>query len=104
MSLFFLICLAVVIIYRWHQNRTTPNDGLGPILGHAKEYGPCPNCGERNTQSARGRGEVITRGGHYVVRQYHVCANCNARALWHRRLDLWVWTIIRNGVADSWTP
>lgn len=95
-----IITIIAVIIWRFIRHWFNPeNDGLGPLVGYAKSYAGCPNCGKRNCQSPRGRGEVITRGGNYVARQYHVCINCDTKSLWHRRLDLWVWTINRNGVA-----
>lgn len=96
----FLLSVAIVVGYRWMQKRLHRNDdSLGPVLGEATEYDECPVCGTPNSQSPRGRGEVITRGGSWVVRQYHVCRTCDTRALWHRRLDLWVWTVFRSGVA-----
>lgn len=102
MTLVLLILMAVVaiIIYRNRHEILAGggHDRLGPVLGVAEQYEPCPLCGNANSQVARGRGEVITRGGYFVVRQYHVCTNCAGRALWHRRLDKWVWTISRSGV------
>lgn len=99
MDILFIIGVAVYLYVRWRQERHGNDpDGLGRVRGEATDYDECPVCAERNCQSPRGRGEVITRGGNYVVRQYHVCENCNSRALWHRRLDLWVWTVNRNGV------
>ena len=69
------------------------------VIGRATEYAPCRPCGARNTQLPRGHGETITRGGWYIVRQYHVCLNCNTKSLWHRRMDKFVWTLKRDGVA-----
>lgn len=100
MTIVFIISLAVIIIWRWKNRNQTEDGRLGRVLGEAHEYDECPSCSKRNSQEPRGRGEVITRGGAYVVRQYHVCLNCNVRALWHRRLDLWVWTVTRSGVAS----
>lgn len=98
-----LLVFAVVVAIIIYRNRADilagpTRDYFGPVLGVAEKYEPCPLCGHEDSQLARGRGEVITRGGYYVVRQYHVCSNCNGRALWHRRLDQWVWTMNRNGV------
>jgi hypothetical protein len=96
-----VILLAVVIYKRLERKSQASHDGLGPVIGTATEYDRCPLCTRANSQYPRGRGEVITRGGQYVVRQYHICGNCGGRALWHRRLDLFVWTINRNGVVES---
>lgn len=96
----FIISVAAIIIW-WLYRRMNPHhaeDNLGGVVGHATHYGECPVCSHRDSQSPRGHGEVITRGGHYVVRQYHVCENCNARALWHRRIDQFIWTVNRSGV------
>lgn len=88
---------AIHAIREWRAGRDI-DDGLGPIIGRATIYENCPNCGHRDGQTPRGRGEVITRGGAFVVRQYHLCDNCGTKVLWHRRLDRWVWTINRSGV------
>lgn len=93
-----VITIISIIIWRAIRHWFDQDDGLGPLLGHATKYAECPNCMQRNSQSPRGRGEVITRGGNYVARQYHVCTKCGTKSLWHRRLDLWVWTTKRNGV------
>ena len=95
-----IITVSAIIIWKWYrrQNPHHEEDSLGGVVGHATHYAECPICGERDCQDPRGRGEVITRGGHYVVRQYHICVNCNSRALWHRRLDQFIWTVNRSGV------
>jgi hypothetical protein len=96
----FVAFFVWLLVKRWQQSRQPVGDRLGPVLGEATQYDECPICAERDCQSPRGRGETILRGGAYVVRQYHVCMNCNSRALWHRRLDMWVWTVKRNGVTE----
>jgi hypothetical protein len=100
----FGILIAATIIYGIYQSKhpTAPDpDGLGRVLGEATTYDLCPLCATKTKHLPRGTGEVIVRGGFYVVRQYHVCPNCGARALWHRRLDKWVWTINRSGVSGG---
>lgn len=67
------------------------------IIGRARKFKPCINCGAKDSQTPRGRGEIITRGGYYVARQYFVCDNCDTKALWHRRVDKFVWTMDRSG-------
>lgn len=67
------------------------------VIGRATKYKACRPCGAKNTQEPRGRGETITRGNWYIVRQYHVCLNCGTKSLWHRRLDKFVWTLNRSG-------
>lgn len=70
----------------------------GPkVIGKATRYSHCMNCGKRDCQTPVGRGEVITRGIWYLARQYHICQNCGAKSLWHRRLDKFVWTLDRDG-------
>ena len=93
----FIIFLAVIIIWRVYES-LQQHDSFGPVVGLATRYEECPLCSTPNCQAPRGRGEVITRGGFYVVRQYHVCLNCNGKALWHRTLDGWIWTVRRSGV------
>ena len=96
-----ILGLAVFILYRLYR-RANPHkaeDSLGAVVGKATHYAECPVCSKRDSQEPRKRGEVIVRGGFYVVRQYHVCSNCDARALWHRRLDQFVWTVNRSGVS-----
>lgn len=99
MTLIIIVTLLFIIRKMWDRLvGCCQNDGLGAVLGEASRYEECPVCAAQNSQNPRGQGEVITRSGHYVVRQYHVCLNCGTRALWHRRLDQWVWTVNRSGV------
>jgi len=95
---FIIIALAIVIYHRLRPLWERRGDTLGDVLGEATQYDECPGCRQTDCQTATGRGEVITRGGFYVVRQYHVCLQCGIKGLWHRRLDQFVWTIRRSGM------
>lgn len=104
----FIISVAAIIIWKLWQRRDPhrgQHKGLGPILGHATHFAECPMCGTEDSQAPRGRGEVIIRGGAYVVRQYFICTSCDTRALWHRRIDMFIWTTNRSGTDGiPWNP
>lgn len=97
-AVFIIILLLIIIAKALGRTPNSDTDRLGRVVGHATEYDKCPNCNTRNSQLPRGRGEIITRAGHYMARQYHVCSVCGTKGLWHRRLDQWVWTVNRSGV------
>ena len=102
MSLFF-IALIIIAIIRFRAYRRELKGDHDPVatVGRATDFEPCPHCGVPDVQAARGRGEIITRDGYMLVRQYFVCESCNTKSLWHRRLDQFIWTINRSGVRGN---
>lgn len=96
MGTIFIVALAIVI-WRYVQKRSAELEAENAVIGKATDFEPCPHCLTVQSHIPHGKGEVISRGGWHVVRQYFTCPHCRVVALWHRRLDSFVWTPRRAG-------